>query len=463
MKSDIYLFMLYSLAVIIIYYVIPPKMRKYELFIANMLFYFLCDYRFLGLIMGETVLGYYGGKIIAENQEDKKIKRKNLFFLFIFLICIILVFFKYFNFFAEASHISFPTLLMPVGISYFSFRIISYIADVYTGKRCPEECFVDFSVYVDFFPHLLCGPIARSESMLEEIKQKVCCQEKMVCRGCELVILGLFKKVVIADRLSGYVNTIFSTPQNYPALALWIGAIGYSIQLYCDFGGYSDVAIGITNILGFKCEDNFRRPYLSGDIQEFWKRWHISLSSWLRDYIYIPMGGNRTGKGKKIRNVMMTFIVCGIWHGSQIHYLIWGIYHGLLNVLHTLFFRKIMKTYKVLHVIGYIGTFLMVMLGWIFFRADNTFSAFIYIYRMFTKVGLSYNVIVSSIIPFTGDNSCVAYFITLCMMVLLLVLKEIFDERELINKNKIIWNVIFLLCILLFGMTGGSSFLYANY
>ena len=357
---------------------------------------------------------------------------------------------------------------MPLGISYYSFKIISYIVEVYKGNVMVERSFIIFWNYIAFFPHMLCGPIERPKRMLEYLGSGLRYNKELFLKGVTLIIYGLFKKCVIADRIVAYVDTIFYESESFPGLALWIAAILFSIQLYCDFSGYSDVAVGITNLFGIPCEYNFKRPYFSESIVEFWKRWHISLSSWLRDYIYIPLGGSRTTSVGRMRNVMVTFLVCGIWHGNQMHYWVWGIYHGLFNIL---FFGRKAKRKGFIKGINILLTFYIAMIGWIFFKSENVFSAIKYISYMFTRLSFNYNAIVESILPFTNDNKCVGYFLTLWLMILLLFIREFKDEKNEIEgktqaflvERDVIWSGVFMVLIILFGLFGKQSFLYAGF
>ena len=461
MKSDIYMFLIYSILVVGILYCVPLKWRNIWVLLSSMLFYLICDYRFFLLMLAETAVSYYLGIKI---EKDAKCKRYLV--IGIAFIIVILFVFKYFNLFIEifASGAGIAELVMPVGISYFSFRMISYLADIYQKKRTAESSFVIYGAYVSFFPHMLCGPIARSEGMTKQLKTGISYHEDLFVRGCELIIAGMFKKVVIADRLGDYVGLMFQSPSGYPALALWMGAVFYSIQLYCDFSGYSDVAIGITNLMGIECESNFVRPYFATDIRMFWRRWHISLSQWLRDYIYIPLGGSRKGRGRHFLNVLITFLVCGAWHGSQLHYVIWGLYHGIWNMITPRKKSNGASEMMLLHLIRGILTFAVVMFGWILFRAESTAKSFEYIRYMFESFTISYSSVVQSVLPFTGDNSCLAYFICVMVMIAVLFVYEYRSEYKIAGeRTNLIWSGIFLFCILLFGTAGGSSFLYANY
>lgn len=502
--NNVYILLLYGSAACLLYYLLPQRMRNTWLFFCSILFYALCSRTFLFLILSETEVSWWIGKKVRQqrtarvqtgnDETDKGIRawRVRGWLVCGIICCIgILFLFKYWNFFIEEFGFEFSDILMPVGISYYSFRIVSYLADIDTGKREPEGSFVIYAVYVMFFPQLLSGPIARSEDMTERMHRGISLSSGNIDAGTRLILSGLFKKVVIADRISAYPTTIFAAPDQYPALAAWLGAILYSIQLYCDFAGYSEIAIGITRCFGFECPDNFIRPYLSSDMKEFWRRWHVSLGSWLRDYIYIPCGGNRVNRKWKVkRNVMITFAACGLWHGAGLKYFVWGLYHGFWNILvpsgrkgklqkPASMNRKCVRRglHAALHGCMCVGTFLIAMFGWILFKAESFAAAGRYVLCMFRSFSLDMQAVEASIMPFTNDNSCAAYAVTAFLLILLLFVMEIRDERASREKQSHTEEVVLvnpsgysnLLCgillalILLFGASGTGSFLYANY
>ena len=461
MLTNTYYILLYTLGALGIYYLVPERFRKGELVCAGALFYLLCDYRYFLLLFAEIGISFYVGARIHTAVTDGR-KRSAKRWLSVGIICVLSVlgFFKYYGFFVDKFSLSSVSVALPLGISYYSFKILSYLIDIYTGKRKKETSFVGYSVYIAFFPHLLSGPIVRSEGMLEQLSSGLRYDSELFSQGCILIISGLFKKAVIADRLGDYVNQVFSRPSSYPALALWMGAVFYTVQLYCDFAGYSEIAVGSTRLFGIKCESNFVRPYLAQNMQDFWRRWHVSLSSWLRDYIYIPLGGNRVGRWRKVRNVMLTFLACGIWHGGQWHYLLWGTYHGICNVVTR---RKNKSAGIVRRAANRFCTMMLVLFGWIFFRADSVGRALEYIKLMFLHLSFSYNDIIASILIFTQDNTSISYCILIFLMVLLMFVKELLEENNKKGKDSLLWTGIFLFCILMYGYTGASSFLYANY
>lgn len=315
--------------------------------------------------------------------------------------------FKYYNFFVDQFKEGFnligieinPILLqlaLPIGISFYTFHGMSYIFDIYNGKRKPVSNIVEYAVFVSFFPLLVAGPIERANHLLPQIQVKRSFNYLQAVSGCRLILWGMFKKVVIADSLSVYVDTIFNNYHSYNGLTLVLGAIGFSFQIYCDFSGYSDIAIGTAKLFGFELLSNFRFPYLSRDIAEFWRRWHISLSSWFKDYLYIPLGGSKHGKRTSVRNVFIIFLISGFWHGASWNFIVWGGIHAC-GFLPLLLLNKNRKYLDIVacngrhlpsfkEIVKIIFTFSFVTLAWIFFRQQTLNDAFGYISHMFSSV-----------------------------------------------------------------------------
>ncbi len=448
--------------ILMIYYILPLKFRWGLLLGASIIFYASADWRMLALIGASIAVTYYGGLQI-EKAEDEKRKRGWLTGCIIFLVMILMVF-KYYGFFAKAvgtllGDTSFVfQLAMPLGISYYTFKIISYLSDIYKDKIDAEKHFGYYALYVMFFPQILCGPIERADHFMPQLKYGCKYEEKLAAEGLEKIIIGLFKKLVIADRLALYVGTVFDAPAAYPGLASVMAAFFYSIQLYCDFSGYSDLAIGMAQMLGIRTRENFHYPYFSRSIKEFWTRWHISLSGWLRDYIYIPLGGNRKGKVRKQFNTLAVFLVSGIWHGSSLSFVFWGALHGLWNMIST---PKKEETPLWRQILQMLVTFCGVTFTWIFFRAKDLKTAVIMLKQMVVGFGLSIDQITASLLPFTGDNTCAAHFLIICLLILFLA---IFEWRR--NKGKETsygWLAAMLIFTLLLGKFGSSSFLYGNF
>lgn len=278
-------------------------------------------------------------------------------------------------------------LVMPIGLSFYLFQSIGYLTDIYRGKSRAEKNFLYLSLYFAFFPKLVSGPIEREQDFLPQLKELE--RVRFLDRGrlslaFTYLLWGYFMKMVVADRLALTVNKLFEAPGQYNSLWLFAGMLFYTMQIYCDFAGYSYIAVGCAKIFGIQLTNNFTMPYLSKSITEFWRKWHISLSSWLRDYLYIPLGGNRKGKIRKCFHTMVVFLICGMWHGAGLNFVAWGLLHGIYSVADVLFDRREKEEGRVLSVFRYVGTFLAAAFAWIFFRASGFKTALIYIKEMFT-------------------------------------------------------------------------------
>lgn len=378
------------------------KLQNILLLLASYFFYACWDFRFLFLLIFSTLLDYYTGLKI--NDASGTNKRKLWLWLSIIINLGFLGVFKYYNFFITSVghglslfgyHPDLWTLkiILPVGISFYTFHGLSYILDIYYSKIKPERNFIDYSVFVSFFPLLVAGPIERATHLLPQIQTERVFNYLKAVDGIKQILWGLFKKIVIADNCAYFVNLIFSHPSDYAGSTLVLGSVLFAFQIYCDFSGYSDIALGSARLLGIELLRNFAFPYFSRDIAEFWRRWHISLSSWFRDYIYIPLGGNKGGMIRRIRNTFVIFLVSGLWHGANWTFIAWGLIHALyflplllLNSnrvnIEIVARGKYLPTFKELA--GMILTFSLVCFAWIFFRAENIVLAFIYVKNMFS-------------------------------------------------------------------------------
>jgi D-alanyl-lipoteichoic acid acyltransferase DltB (MBOAT superfamily) len=457
MPFSIYLFLVFCFFVLALFYAVPQKARPLILLFSSIAFYALCDIRFLVLLAIEISFTFYLGKKIETNLEQNKAKK--FLFLGILFVLTILGFFKYFNFFVEQFSFSFKSILLPLGISYYSFKAISYLIDIYKQKRSSEPSFTFYALYISFFPHLICGPIVRSETITEPLKKGIAYNPELFKQGFLLLVSGLFKKVVIADRIGTYINTIFATPEAYPSFALLLALLLFALQLYCDFGGYSEIAVGFTKMFGIPCNDNFLRPYFALNIRDFWRRWHISLSSWLRDYVYIPLGGNRLGKKRQHFNTLVTFIACGIWHGSALHFILWGIWHGVFNTLTPRKDPQLFK--KPVKILAFVLTFSIVLFGWLLFKIDSAPKLLQFLSHLICDFSISITSISNSLLPFTYSNTCIAHFLTTLAFVFILFSQEYLQEKG--KDKEYLFFIIQLFCVFLFCQTGNSPFLYANF
>lgn len=450
------------------------QIQNLLLVVSSYVFYGWWDYRFLSLIFLSTTVDYFVGLKIY-NSKDKKIKKSYLWVSILFNLGL-LGFFKYFNFFIdswidflgtigyEQKSTSMIKVILPVGISFYTFQTMSYSLDIYHGKLKPTKDFISFASFVSFFPQLVAGPIERASNLLPQILNNRVFEHKQGVQGLRLILYGMFKKVVIADSLAPHVDTIF---QNYNVLnggILLLGLIYFSFQIYCDFSGYSDIAIGTSKLFGFELMSNFNFPYFSRNIVEFWRRWHISLSSWFRDYLYIPLGGSRKGKLLSMRNIFIIFIVSGLWHGANWTFIMWGIIHATLyiplflmgkNRQHTtteVAENSFLPSFKeTLHIAT---TYFLTMIAWVFFRSDTIHSAFEYLYRIITNFGL----------PMGRRSGLI--FILLFLMIEWLFR---FNERDLflnIRLKEIRWVIYLILLYLVFAhfqIINLSKFIYFQF
>jgi len=434
--------------VFILYWFVFNKTKSSQnllLIIASYYFYSCWDWRFLFLLVFSTFLDYYTG-IQMEKSENEKSRK----FWFWLSICVNLGFlglFKYYNFFASSfaellegvGLKSSPLLLnviLPVGISFYTFHGLSYVIDIYLKRIKAEYNFVDYSLFVSYFPLLVAGPIERATHLLPQVKVKRTFDFEKAKQGVYQIIWGLLKKVVIADTCASYANAIFDNYSSMNSLSLMLGAIYFAFQIYGDFSGYTDMALGMSKLFGIDLLKNFNYPYFSRDIAEFWRRWHISLSSWFKDYLYIPLGGSKGSKFKQVRNVFIIFVVSGFWHGANWTYLAWGFINALYflpllllnknrsNIAMVQLKCNLTSAKEVFHIFC---TFLLTCISWIFFRSKSITEAVLYIKRIFTDGSFS---------PQYLSNE--RYNYELMLMVALFVIVEWnyrFKEEPISGKN----------------------------
>ena len=397
-------FLLFLPAVFVLYWFVFARNLKLQnllILVASYVFYGWWDWRFLSLIVFSSLLDFLIGKkldILAENNS-----RKILLGLSLTANLGLLGVFKYFNFFQQEFIELFQQLgihlnpwsiriILPVGISFYTFQTLSYTIDVYRRKLEPTGNLIDFMAFVSFFPQLVAGPIERASNLLPQFQKPRVFESDKARDGMRQMLWGLFKKVVIADNCAAFVQQVFENPSSYSPITLVLGAVLFAFQIYCDFSGYSDIAIGAARLFGFNLMRNFAYPYFSRDIAEFWRRWHISLSTWFRDYVYIPIGGSRVSLPLQIRNVFVIFIVSGFWHGANWTFMVWGAIHAILFIP-LLLIGSNRKNLEVVassgffptprELVGMLVTFATVCLAWIFFRAESVGDAWNYLVSIF--------------------------------------------------------------------------------
>lgn len=370
-------FAIFFMLVLSIYFILPHKWRWILLLLSSYYFYASWEVAYLGLIIFSTLVDYLAGYYLGKISQEKDFPRKLLLGLSLAVNLGVLFIFKYYNFFAgsmsEFLHIfgqepDFLTLnvLLPVGVSFYTFQSMSYTIDIYRGKLQPETNFGIFATFIAFFPQLVAGPIERATNMLPQFSKEHDFDYVRVVEGFRLILWGAFKKVVIADRVAVVVNSVYTAPDQYSGLSLILATLFFSIQIYCDFSGYTDIAIGVARVMGYDLMLNFRQPYFAKSVQEFWQRWHISLSTWFRDYLYIPLGGNRASFGRYLLNIMIVFVVSGLWHGANWTFVIWGFLHGIMMVIeaitkryHLTLIPRFLPSY-IKNTLALISTFLLV-------------------------------------------------------------------------------------------------------
>jgi len=379
-------YLIFFAAVVALYYILPHKLRWGMLLAASVVFYMAWMPPMVLLILGEAFLGWLAALLIART-DNPRLKK-------IVLVCVlialfgILFFFKYLAFLSGSLAALFGlvgwnypvsdfSVILPMGISFHTFQNAGYTIDVYRGEGKPERNVLKYALFVMFFPQLVAGPIERAERLLPSLFERKHFSAENISAGVKQMLIGYFKKTVVADRLAVLVNTVYNAPEYHRGLQSVVATVFFAFQIYCDFSGYTDIAIGSAKCLGIDLMQNFRQPYLSGSVREFWKRWHISLSTWFRDYLYISLGGNRCSKTRRAFNVMVTFTVSGLWHGANWTFIIWGALHGIFQNIETWLDGrlKVWKS-KPVKFLRYPLTFIAVCAAWIFFRANTIGDAF---------------------------------------------------------------------------------------
>lgn len=469
-------FVLFFLIITSLYFSIPYSKRWILLLVSSSYFYMAFVPIYI-LILGFTILIDYFAGIYIEKAQGKKRK----VFLIISLITNVgvLAIFKYYNFvnenfsflmqsFGLKNTIPYISILLPIGLSFHTFQAMSYTIEVYRGNQKAEKHFGIYSLYVMFYPQLVAGPIERPQNLLHQFREKHDFEYKRVTEGLKLMLWGFFIKLVIADRLAIYVNTVYNNPEQHNGMTFILATIFFAFQIYCDFSGYSLIAIGSAKVMGFDLMKNFNRPYLARSISEFWKRWHISLSTWFKDYLYISIGGNKVSVSRWYFNLLFVFIISGLWHGANWTYIIWGALNGFYLVFAIISekirtkinnYIRIKKTPLLYKLSQILLTFFLVCFSWIFFRANNVTDAFIIIKKMATFNGP----------VFMKNPSMLIYsFLSIFLLLVVEFKKEFYkgDFSFFSNNNYIIRNLSYamlIIIILLFGVFDGGQFIYFQF
>jgi len=455
--------------VLILYYLSPFKWRWLVLLVSSYYFYMSWNVNYIFLILFTTFISYYTAIKI---ESTKSIFNKKLYLTISIVSSLsVLFFYKYFNFFGTSINeifniinskprIPYLKLLLPVGISFYTFQTLSYSIDVYKGSMETEKHFGIYALYVSFFPQLVAGPIERSTRLLPQFKVKHKLTLGNFIMGFKWVIIGYYMKLVIADRLALYVDSVYNNVYQHTGLTFIVATILFAFQIFCDFAGYSSIAIGIARIMGFKLMTNFNRPYFASSISDFWHRWHISLSTWFRDYFYIPLGGSRVGIPRWYLNLFLTFLISGLWHGANWTFVIWGALHGVYIVIENMLKLQVKKGQKISafkKLLRILTVFILVDFAWIFFRANNLTEAFYIVKSIFNFKTALY---INSKVFFFGIVGLIILFIN--------------DYIVENNKNSILLNsninyksavyFAFLICLTLFmGVFNGGQFIYFQF
>lgn len=454
------------------------KLQNAFIVLVSYIFYGWWDWKFLILIAFTSFVSWGSGLLIGKNNEHRQ-KQKIINILNIVVNILILCLFKYYNFFISSFADAFMegdscglllNIVLPVGISFYTFQALSYSIDVYRGNVKPTKDAVQFFAFVSFFPQLVAGPIERASNLLPQFAQKRSFDYAGAVEGCRQILWGMFKKVVIADSCASIVDNIFENYDSLPASVLLLGAFLFSFQIYGDFSGYSDIAIGVAKLFGIKLMRNFNVPYFSRDIAEFWRRWHISLTTWFRDYVYIPLGGSRVSKAKIIRNTFIIFLLSGFWHGANWTFVAWGAYHALLflpliltgkNRKYTDCIASGKLFPSVREFSQMVITFFFVLIGWIIFRADTISDACNYVINMFSF---------GNFLPMGGDVVGSQAYIALLFIFIMLVVewlgrskRYVFDIDCVRNKpiRIFIYYVVFIVVIMFCGKA--QPFIYFQF
>jgi len=472
-------FFIFFPVVILCYFKLPHRYRWMLLLAASYYFYMCWEATYIFLILTSTLISFVTGLYMG--QTSQKAKRKSCLILSLASNLGILFIFKYFNFFNDSIHNIFsafnitynsPTLnlLLPIGISFYTFQALSYTIDVYRFKKTPEKHIGIFALYISFFPQLVAGPIERSTNLLPQFYQKASFDYDRTKNGLILMSWGFFKKIVVADRLAILVNHIYNSPHDYQGLPLIIATYFFSFQIYCDFSGYSDIAIGAAQVMGIDIMNNFRQPYFSQSIREFWRRWHISLSTWFKDYFYISLGGNRVNRQRWLYNIFITFLISGLWHGANWTFVFWGSLHGffLIFAILTSKYRKAVHNFFRLSDnsiikkgISILITYHLIAFAWIFFRANSISDAFYIVLNLFSN--FNFKILHWGLDMFEFKIALASIFLVLTVDFLQLH-KNIIETLH--NKNKFFrWGIYYLMVmsILLFGKFGEAQFIYFQF
>ena len=488
-------FLIFLPMIFIVFWITPSRLRWIPLLIASYYFYIYWSPKLIFLILFTTIVSYLCG-ILLEKAKEKVVLRRLILAVTMISCLGVLVFFKYFNFlydvffdigslFGAGDPNGYFSIILPVGISFYTFQTASYVVDVYRGNMRAEKHLGYFALFVTFFPQLVAGPIERSEALLPQLRAEKKIKDIDYVGAFRFMLVGFFKKIAIADSIGIIVNATYDNVSGANGLGALISVLLFSAQIYCDFSGYSDIAVGCAKLFGVNLMENFNTPYVSRSIKEFWGRWHISLSSWLRDYIYFPIGGSRVRTARWIFNITLVFFVSGLWHGANYTFIIWGLMHALFQIVgkftlgaRNKFWRavNISPDGKLVSILRNIGTVALVTLSWIFFRASTPSDALIILKKIFTDYSFSAEYIKNTASMLSLSTATVIYTVFALLMMLCLE-KLKYPERKFITDRcttrvrsalRFFAYIVMIWCIIgvwivLQSANIGSSFIYFQF
>lgn len=461
-------FYIFLIITFILYYIVKDKYRFIILLIASYYFYCSSNFKNVIILLLVTIISYISGLIVDKSNNIKK--KKITIAITTILLISLLLYFKYSYFILQninivlSKNFSIENIAVPLGISFFTLQAISYPIDIYRKDVKVEKNILKYSLFISFFPQILSGPIGKSKEMLPQFSQKHSFNKKDIFNGIMIVIYGLFKKVVVADLMAIGINNVYGNLSKFSGIPLLIVVIMYSFQIYFDFSSYSNIAYGCGKIFGYELNKNFNLPYFASSIKDFWSRWHMSLSTWFRDYLYFPLGGNRCKKYKCYLNILIVFLVSGLWHGAAWTYIIWGMIHAIYQILERMFNLKFKN--KILNIIK---TFILITFAWIFFRANTIKDAFCVITNIFN---ISFIGIKEQILSIGLDKyDLLVLFISVISILVIEILqykKQIYNKfKDLQPISKLIICIILIFATIIFGSYGpgfdNSQFIYLGY
>ncbi|MBR2067712.1 MAG: MBOAT family protein [Solobacterium sp.] len=456
-SSVMFLFIFLPLT-LLAYFALPKALRNFVLLIASLFFYAWGEPRNVFLMLLSILLNYCFGFLV---EKDKQYRKGFLFLSIVYNLAMLFVF-KYWNFTMDTiglifnKEINYKAIALPIGISFYTFQIMSYVIDVYKGKARVQRNILDLALYIALFPQLIAGPIVRYVDVEQQIHNRTITLSSFKS-GVVRFMIGFSKKVFFADQLSIVVERAFNLSEQTGYLK-WIGAIAYALQIYYDFSGYSDMAIGLGKMFGFTFLENFNYPYISQSIQEFWRRWHISLSSWFRDYVYIPLGGNRKGKVRTYVNLFTVFLLTGLWHGASFNFIVWGLYYGLILIAERIGLAKIISKWP--RIIRHFYTLILVLFGWIIFRANTLSEAIAYMQSMFIFQEGSW----ASMLQIVNKQQFFLMFMAILFSIPYTRIMDVIKKNELsIFIFDMVIGIIFVLAISYLVSSGYSPFLYFRF